>query len=711
MSFDNSKYHVELNGVPYQVSGYQKSEVSTFIPRLGSGDQNETEFDLLRSKTNQGFEGGSLQRYFNDEKSAFAIERLYPIYDDGTLYPTNAPVTKTDGKLMGSGTSVMTAYLVTKDYMFIAHQSLSAPSNSLRRVDTSGTVQGITLPANISNSARRIESIVIFNNQIWVGTSDGLTMGYMAYTATTLTEVGSGTATECAGGQLIVYRGSLYGIDGSVGATTSSVLRKHTGGTSARTFEVVGDTGVRNHDTTAKMFKYNNRIMIARKDGLWAYDGIQMVDIETTDNYNSQNYMFPVTLKGYLYYFMPDGWYRFNGSLIEKMYDISEIGFPRDVFVGKNRIWFLYPNSSNQSSRYDKSMGYDYSTGDNVDGRIMCFNGKGMYTYARTSTWVKNTATEDFSGQGEIFKGLYFNDYLWISEWYEKTTGNEYYQIDLRELSATGNKIWRLVTSIHDNDFPMVDKSLENVELTLDGNVNADQTITIEYRTGGFDGSTGWTTLGTISTQTNLQEYVFENVPAGISYKQIQFRLSGTTAAEYGIKQFVMRYLVVPDYKNQWTMTFLCYGDDSFAPLLLADGTESTQSVDTLRSNIYTARNSNIPVKFIDIDALDLAEDLTNSETLVDITGIELLKGDRGFFQIDDEIFYWTAKTSTTATTVRGALGSTAATHTTGAKVYPLYRVIVRQIQNERVELTDPSPETASDKTRSSEITLTLQEV
>jgi hypothetical protein len=35
-----------------------------------------------------------------------------------------------------------------------------------------------------------------------------------------------------------------------------------------------------------------------------------------------------MVLKGYLYYFMPDGYYRFNGSLIEKLYDVSEVGFP-----------------------------------------------------------------------------------------------------------------------------------------------------------------------------------------------------------------------------------------------------------------------------------------------------------------------------------------------------------------------------------------------
>lgn len=700
MSFDNTKYHCEINSVPYTIRSYQKTELSTFIPRLGAGDQSESAFDLLRSKTVQGFEGGSLQRYLTDETSVFATEGLYPIYEDGTLYPVNAPSTLSG--LIGSTKAAMTAYVVTKDYVFIASRTLTSPVNSIRRIDTSGTSTTLTIPNSLRDSTA-ISSMVIYNNQLWIATGT-TSMWYMALSATTVTDITGGTNGYLI--ELVVFKGSLYG----TGADNAS-LDRYTGTTSSKAFVTVGDTAKQDDDPNARLLIFNNRIFLLRQDGMYAYDGTLLVTIEdASDNINARNYRFPVVLKGYLYYFMPDGWYRFNGSLIEKLYDISEIGFPKDVFTGKNRIWFVYANSSNGSSRYDKSMGYDYSSGTNVDGRLMVFNGKGLYTYARTSTWVKNTGTEDFAGQGEVLNGFYFNDDIFILENYEKTTGNEYYKIDLDELAATGNKSWRMVTSIDDSDFPMVDKNQENIEIVLDGYISSDQTIIAEYRSGGFDGSTGWTNIGSIFTQTHLKEYIWRNTPAGITFRQIQFRLSGTTAAGYGIKQFVSRYLIVPDYKNQWTLTALCYGDDALAPLQLADDTDGSQQVQTLRGNIYTARNSNIPIKFIDVDQLDLNGAINNSVTSVVVNNTALLKGDDGFIQIDDEIIYWYAKTSTTLTVIRAMLGSSAASHSDNAKVFIVYRVIVRQIQNERIELDKPE-NTSEDKSRSSEITLTLQEV
>lgn len=720
MSFDNTKYHCEINSVPYQIRGYQRSELATFIPRLGAGDQRESAFDLLRSKTLEGFEGGMLQRYLDDNTSVFGSEGLYPNFEDGTLYPTNEAIPRDPNgsapAIMGTSPSTMTAYVTTKDYVIVATKRQDTGANSLRLMLTEGSITTFTLPANISSSSRSIVSLVIFDNKLWVGVSDGLTMGYWSLTGggSTVTEIGSGTSTECAGGQLVVYKGGLYGVDGSVSFATSAQLRKHTGGTSARTYEVVGDTGIRNHDPTAKLFKYNNRIMLSRKDGLWAYDGIQLVEIETTTTYNIHNYTHPTVYKGYLYYFMPDGMYRFNGSLIEKMYDISEIGFPTDMFVGKNRMWLIQPNTAaSGSSRYNQSMGYDYSSGSNLDGLLFCFNGKGLYVYARIpTTTIPSSPAHGY--QNEVLNGFYFSmndlDQVWIMRYDEKTVGNGYYNVETAGDAYPPDEPWQLVTSIDDSEFPMIDKNLENIELILDGDVSDDETITIEYRTSGFDGSTGWTSIGSIFTQSHLKEYIWRNTPAGITYKQIQFRFSGTTALSYGIKRIIMRYTLAPDYKNQWSFTALCYGDEALAPLLLADDTEGAQTVQTLRGNLYTARNSNVPVKYIDIDCLDLNEALDASETTVTLNSTALLKGDDGFIQIDDEILYWYAKTATDLTVVRGQLGTTAATHNDNSKVFIVYRVIVRQIQNERIELDKPES-TAEDKSRASEVTLVLQEV
>lgn len=708
MSFDNTKYDVELNGVAHRIRGYVKNEAPAFVPRIGGAQQSATEFNTLLSRSLEGFDGGMLQRYWKDDTSVFASEGLYPIYDDGTLYPVD---TFTDnGGIVGK--SIVTAYLVTKDYVWYAYQTYNTPANVLKRRDTSGTVVTITLPANLSSSSRTIKSIVIYNNGLWIGTSDSSTGGYTtSLTATTITELGSGTSTEWLS-NLVVYKGSLYGTDGSTGAASNAVLRKHTGGTSSRAFTVVGDTGIRNFDETASLFVYNNRIMLFRKDGMWAYDGVQMVQIEdATKNPSSRNYMHPNTLKGFLYYFMPDGFYRYNGSLIEKLYDSSEIGFPVAATVGKNRLWFGYSNSRYSGvSRYDKSMGYDFSGDDTSnDGRVAVFNGKALYTYGRFSTMVKDPGGIDMNGQEDLHNIWWFNDQLYVNLYYTKAGSS--YVLSTAETALTGSKAWRLVSSIFDADFPMVFKNIENIEIVLDGDPPSGQNITIEYRTGTFSDDGGWTTLGTVQTTTELKRYVWKTLPSGLAGKEFQFRLSGTTLTGSGIKKLIVRYTLQPEFKWQWQFDVLAYGDDPTSPLILADGTEGSQAVRTLRGNIYAARSSTVPVKFVDIDQLDLNGAHNNSTTSIVLNSTALLKGSDGFIQIDDEIMYWSAKTSTTLTVLRGQLGTAAASHSDNAKVFIVYRVFVKQIPREGVTLTDNGRQALEDKDWASQLAVVLTEV
>lgn len=707
MSFDNTKYHIELNSVPYIVSGYQRTELNTFIPRLGAGDTNESLFDLLRTKTLDSFEGGSLQRYWNDDTSVFAIENLFPYYDDGVLYPVNNSTTTSS---FGSGRPIITAKTKTKDYAFFSWESTTGgASGGIKRVDSSGTVINLTVPTAIANAARRITDMVIWRGNLvitsWKTSDSTYYMYYMPLTSTTVSEIAGGNPGSF--GKMVVWKDQLYGTN--TGGGPNWVLYRYTGDFTNRGFVVVGTTPMQTGCFTASLLLYNNRIYLARDDGLYAYDGVSLITVEdATDQVNSNNYRFVSKLKGYMYYWMPDGLYRFNGSLIEKVYDNTEVGMPVDMISSKNRLWIAFVNSAySGSARYDKSMGYDYSSTQSVDGRIMVFDGKGIFSYNRIVTTTKS-GSPLIATEGEIDSIYWFNDDLYIFT--EADPSSNHYLIDTNESLISGNKTWRITTSIFDGSFPMIDKNAEGVEVVLDGNVSSDQDILIEYRISGFDGSTGWQTAGTIKTQSELNRFIWKSVTSGLTFKKIQFRLSGTTAYSYGIKQFIVRYTLVPEYKNQWTMTLNCFGDDDFEPLQLNDLTNSTQLVQLLRGNIYSSRNSKVPIKFIDIDQLDLNGAINNSVTTIVLNSTLLLKGSTGFIQIDDEIMYYTSKTSTELTVIRGSLGTVAVSHSDNSKVFLLYRVIIRQIQNERILLDKDEP-SSEDKSRSSEITLVLQEV
>lgn len=704
MSFDNTKYDIELNNVGYRISGYKKSEASTFIPRLGSGSQSESEFDVLRSKTLEGFGGGMLQRLWKDDSSVFGSESLFPIYDDGVAYPI---------KTIGSSTlgvkSAVTAWVTTDKYLFYALWSYNTPTTSIKRVDAAGNVTSITCPTGLQQ--RMCTSMVIWNDQLWVAADGEYNLWYMSQNSTSLTQV---TASQTNGSMrlLCVYNGQLYGTN--AGASDYNVhLLRYTGSTTSISVTSAGDTGIRTPDYNAKVFTFNGKIYLARRDSLWAYDGIRISMVDSAmQNVSDKNYRFPTVLKGYLYYFMQDGFYRYNGNMIEKLYDISEVGFPVDVTAGKNRLWMAYTNSEfSGSSRYDKSMGYDYSSGNPLDGRVAVFDGKAMFTYARTNIGLSKGSNNDFSGQGENDKVLWFANRLYVFTSYEKTGPGTYFTMSTDELAQTGTTTWRMVTSVFDADFPMIDKTLENLEMVIDGTPTADETIAIEYRTTDFGGNTGWTNLGTFKTQSKLQESVIRALPAGLVFRRIQFRLSGTTSVLYGFAKFVIRYMLTPDYKYQWQFIANCFGDNPIEPLMLKDGKPSTQKVSLLRGTIYAARASDVPSVYVDIDQLDLNGAHDASVTTITLNTTALLK-DSGYIKVDDEIIYYSGKTATTLTNcVRGTLGTTAASHVDNAAVFAAYRVIVKQLVNERVEMDDSSLDRTEDMSHPSEISILLQEV
>lgn len=708
MSFDNTKYDVEINSVPYRIRGYQKSELAPFIPRLGSGDQAESLFDLLRAKTVKGFDGGNLQREWVDEQSLFATEGLYPVYDDGVLYPVNPLAQEA---LLGK--AIVTAWCRTKDYFFYAIQSYNMPTNTIYRVDTSGNRISLTLPASISTpsaSNEYVSSMCLYDGRLMVAMNDGSVLGQMIIqSSTTVTDITLGTGSPYL---LCVFNGQLYATN-STGDAHNSIIYRYTGTMTTKAFTEVGRVPTYITDHGARFFVYNNRLMLSRIDGLYAYDGVRIAAIEDLAGHeHERNYRYATVLKGYLYYFMPDGFYRFNGSLIEKLYDVSEVGFPVDMCEGNNRLWILYSNSGYDTnvSRYDKSMGYDYSNSDNIAGRISVFNGKSIYTYGRTTIFIKNPATIDFSGQSVVHRLMFFNNKVYASRYYDKDS-NGMDTVNVNEIANSGNKAWGMVSSIFDGDFAMVDKNLDSLELTFDGTVSADQDVTLEYRTAGFDGATGWTSLGTIKTQTRVKEYVFRTIAAGVTFRKIQFRLAGTTAVTYGLAKLIVRYNLTPDVKFQWSFTALCYGDVPLEPLLLADSTDSSQIVSLLRGNIYNARMSDVPIKLVDVDQLDLSGAHTDAVTTITLNSTNLLK-ESGFVQIDNEVIYYAAKSATQLTgCIRAMLGTVAAAHSDNAKVFPVYRTIIRQIQNERIEMSDRDPDSTEDKSRQSEITLVLQEV
>lgn len=718
MAFDNTKYDVQINGVGYRISSYQKSVANSFIPRIGGGDQEETDFSLLRSKTIDNFAGGQLQRFWDDDTSFYGSEGLYPIYDDGSLYPVAAPVSSTG--LIGGTKAVATAFCDTENYTYIASRTFNMPTNRIIRVDTSGSTVVLTLPASLSGNIFSISSMVVYENNLHIATGSN-NMWYCPLSSTTVTEITSGSG---AYSKLIVWKGQMYG---TTGQGINRDLYRYTGNTTTKSYVKVGSVGTFDNDPTADLFIHANRIYLSRKDGLYAYDGLGLASVhDASRSVDPRNFKFPTSLRGWLYYWMPDGMWRTNGSIVEKMYDISEVGFPQDVCSGKDRMWIIYRNSSVEgSTRFDRLMGYDYSANNNVDGRLAVFNGSGMYTYSRTSTFVKNPGMDDVADQGAVDRVWWFNNKIYIFLYYEKTFGNEYFTVDTDEQNLTGQKSWRLLTSIFDGDFPMVDKSQENFEIVLDGNTDAvavsDQ-INLSIRNDEFDQAGTWEALGDFLAEPDLKIDTHTNKPAGYGFRQVQYKLAGTTTAGYGIRKFVSRYLLAPEIRWEWTLVLNCWGDSDTEPLKLADGTESPKIVgQSLRGNIYRSAVSEFPVLFIDVDQIHMdTTGVLAATTNIPLRSAELLRnngglyrpelGSGGFLTVENEVIHWDVISGDSVNVkTRGALGTVAADHAASVKIFPTYRVLC-ELKNERY-INDRGGELAFDKSRPTEITVVLKEV
>jgi hypothetical protein len=692
---DKTKYDIQLNDVPYRVRSYQRTEVSPFIPRLSSGDQAESEFDLLRSKTIT-FEGGTIQRKDKDNNMSYAMENVINRYLDGVLYPAKTWTSGGIGVGSLSDKGKLTCIGDTASFLFGVSKYGSTSYVALMNRDA----QPLSSTATSAAITGTINSIIEWGGYYWasVGTTNfyRLTSNLSATTAIT----GSALAMTF----VVNFNGTIYGTDGSY-------LYRYTGTTGTTAWDQVATLPVNSFGSTLEyfsMFVYNNRIFIGRDDGFFAFDGIKLVVIEQNrPEMHRDNYRLFTVMRGYLYYFMDDGLYRFNGSLIEKLYDLNELGHAIDMRQYLNRLWILFGNSDYyNTAKYDAGMGYNYDSTTTIGGRVMVFDGVGLFTYGRLPTLTRNSGTEDFVGQHEAHKiipyGTDINEFVAVSTLNPQNGFSHY-------TSASTRASIDIVTSVFDGGFPQITKELEKLNLIFDGTVAAD-TYTVKYRVAGFDASAAWVTIGTLTASAPTL-VVADNLPAGITYDKIQLRVTGTPTADYGLERFVHRYTLQPDFKFQWSFTALCYGDDEFAPLQLADLVDGSQLVDLLRGSIYNSRDSDVPVVYLDTDTLVLSGTHNASTTTLNVDSTSIIRGSTGYLQAGTEIMRFTAKTSTTLTVVRGVLGSTAITHVDDEVAHLAYRVIVRTIQNERIELSDESIVTGSARNRDSEITLLLQEV
>jgi len=709
MALDNTKYDIYLNGVGYRLGSYQKSELEPFAPRFGGGEQSETDLDLFKGKSIKSFDDGMLQRRWDLDTMAYSIEGMYPKYGDGVLYPTPHP------EELAYATKANYEFYGTREYLFRFRRTFNTPTNSASYSLDGVNWTSVSLGATGFGAAPAVTDACVRDNKLYIAT--GSTSKFYIDLDTPGTMVVLGLSHGMT--KVVTFRDLVY-YTGTAGQNNGALYQRTATGSAFNKIGVAGDE----YNAIDKLVVFNHRIMIAKPDGLFAYDGVAITAvIDYSKNIHNDNFKFMSVLNGWLYYFMPDGMYRFNGVTIEKLYDIADIGFPVDAVVGGDRYWILHKHDGAEYNRYEKSMGFDLADTE-FNGRISCFNGRGLYLYSRLSVASFDKASNeiDFEGQGQPYKlswwiptvsvdggGTPIPDLtgrLFISRLYTHNGANLVLSTgdDGTLLNGfSGLNSAQIVSSIFDADLPFIEKYLESIEIVFDGtdtDVDDGTAFVVEYRTSGFDGGTGWLTYGTIYANQFKRSSGWIN-DVDVSFKQCQFRVYplNTVPDTLGIKKIVMRYALNPELKFEWNLTLLAFGGDNpNEPLILADGTEGTDSVRTLRGNIYASRESDDPVELVDLDPSTLSTAIVDTGEITEIVVTDgSLYTQSGIVQIDDEKFIYYSKSGNTLylkpganitpPTVRGLLGSTAAAHTAGKKVYLIHRVFIRRIINERINI------------------------
>lgn len=740
-----NKYNLAINGKGYLVRGlnYKKKDARIFAPRFGTGEMGETDLDTWKAWSQDEFNGGSFQELLKDNTKVDSLNKIMRDPRTGLLHPT--PISNLLG--MGGSIDSAVAWVVYGGVLYKSHNYYDSGSkgavykleasteadtahlaqtaaattivahdttgfNSAGGVITIGTERikytsitatdfvgctrgydGTTAAAIADNAVITqyggykwtviktdfgaiVRDMVVFNNCLYVACSDK----FWKWTGSAWTSLAA-----TAFGKIKVFNGKIYGSSGG----SEGKLWSHNGDLST-SVGVVGTVG--DAVTSANSLEvFNHRLYIGKPEGLFAYDGVQIscvIDMQRDRNPNNFRYM--AEFNGSLYWVNKNVLYKFNGSTVEVVQDLTNLQTIYALSSGYGRLWLATTAPS----------GYyvDGGKGGEVPTNAYClyyYDGEGLTLYDDTQSGVMTPYCIAFVGSLLVYFSSGANA---VVESYS-------YIIDLsEEYCAHSLNVGTIYPSIFDAGFPNINKSIESFEVDYEA-ISTGDTIGVYYKLyNGIAWDSAWSTLGTITSTSSNRLYVHDTSTLSDLFKKIKFKIVLTRggASVCSIRGYSMKYIISPEYKREWQISLLCVGT-SDNPLELLDGTNESNYSHILRENIYAARDDDNTVPFEDIDFTIANGAITTTATTINVDTTALFPA-TGFLKIDDEIIKYSAKTASAFTgCTRAVLGTTAATHTDNEIVNMYYRVILSDILNEEVYF-------ATDITTESSPTLTNPE-
>ena len=722
-----NKYNLAINGVGYLVRGlnYKKKDARVFSPRFGTGEMGETDLDTWKVWQQEDLSGGMFQELFEDITKVDALNKIQVNPRDKLLHPTPPSLEAgiAAGTIDGTAAWATSAYVLYKSANYYSAGVKGAMYKMEANVETD-TVHGahsataVTITCHSTTGFNAIGVMTIGTEKIkYTGvtatTFTGCTRGYNGTTAASIADDATITQSETykwtavktdfANGitDITLCNGCLWVATGNgnpfwkwngttwtsstlwtpqkvcafnakILGTSAGTLFSHDASTADGVRATIGVVGDANIDCNS-MIVFNHRLYIGKPDGLFAYDGVQITCVLSYANdVNANNFRYMAVHNGALYFICKNQLYRFNGSTVEEIKDLTNLQTITAMASGYGRLWFL----TTAPSGYFVTGG----KGGEVPANAYClyyYDGVGVTLYDDLNVGIHTPYCIAFTGSilSYFVSGA------------SAVLDTRHFYIDLsKEFTAKSMNVGTIFTSSFDAGFGNIDKAFESFEVNHE-NMIAGDTIGVYYKL--YDGDTwdaAWSNLGQITSATSNRLWRYTTPALNGVFKKSKFKIVVTRVgtSTLGIRSYAMKYIISPDYKREWQISLLAVGSTN-NPLELLDGTAETVTSYALRENIYACRENDSTIPFEDIDFTITNGAVTTTATSITVDTTHLFPS-AGFIKIDDEIIKYTGKSATQFTgCTRASLSTSAATHTDNEIVNSYYRVILSDIINEEV--------------------------
>jgi hypothetical protein len=652
-------------------------------PRFSSGDEGQTDLDLLKSVSVDDLSGGMFQRDWTDRQK---VARAIGVYNpsDAKMYPT--PPRSSATALSGGYYLMCKAESPMRSAFVIGAFSAGTYYNLLYTIAPGAGVTNIALPAAwATNGFCNVQGVMLHKNFLYIcgQPPSGAYPNCYRYdfNAGTWQDIGGGLNRFCS------IRNILYGInynsDVFVAANETAA-----GAASYTQIDVCGDRTQYTYD----FIEYNGAGWIAKTDGIFRFDGVKCTKVLNLVTKQLCVY------NGALYFVAGMWLYRFDGTNVVKLQFFGSAEKVGDTYNGSMALAsdsnFLYVSTVMLTSGYANSDKFS-TTASGL---------KRIYTYDGAAFSLLHESDEVFGTSympGLVTNGAGINNKLfdifanivsgsWAANRYEFLFDNLY----TTGMVTSASKL-EVTTSEHDAGFPNIFKAAELVDLSYTGMIAGDS-IVVGYQI--YDGKAwgSWITLGTItSTTPNTLE-----IPSNLSklYRRIKVSAVATlaTGSSLALKGISLRYTLQPRMRWRWQTTIMAEGNSSIED---RNGNKITADANSFTNNVIKSIKQKTPIFMLSPDYGKVKTQFNNVALSFIIKGqvalytdpyteypLVAVKNNAGVWEVlrASTIAYNSGTDETTITVLeRGYYGVTAGTVNADAEFHLCYKVYVTKLLRE----------------------------